>query len=539
MRNRRSLILQGDKALAGRYVPFGNAQLDALFRSNVQHAKRTFKVGGDVTVRVERTGNHGRVWIETGADYVTEFQTNGDGTSLNLWTGRMRSGRASPKGKSLFAVGQPSFLTPLGDGAFIAGPEVGSAGGGASQLIATRGGAPRGSAFAPYSPPAGYSLRRACYSGLYDTGEKDENDKPIVDKRMHLLYYRNVYIAGDVNYPQIQPTVLTSIDSGRSFFTTEITIPSEMPGPGFPLGAEWLYAETEPFDMVFLGNNRITALCRMTPTFTDFSLDLSGASPWWGVVTLKSDNGGASWSAHFTSWNDFGFLHILPSGLEVTPSVVQERKRLPKSLCYIGGDSLLAIGLHTDSTFVGNVSALIRSDDAGATWYVVHEDFPVAPPTWGGLIPLGPDSCGYIVQETLDTTPGNYRKLVFNRTVNGGATWTRTFLPDFMAGVMPWSLTVTAALKPPVPVPEGKVAADYAQLAVFCREPATANTPQPPWRIALSGDGGATWTLGGIVSSSKDGTSAPLLPGKNLGMMNKNVPPFPAFPDLHKNGLDI
>lgn len=533
------VILRGDQGEAGNWLGFAKNQARLLLGQG-PNLNRVLTPTSDVTIRIQTlTTTDARITITAGgADYVTEFQVNEDGSSLNLWTGRLRSGAATVRGKSVFAIGQPSFLTPVGDGAFIAGPEVG-AGGGASQLIATQGGVPRGSAFAPYSPPAGYSLRRACYSGLYDTGEADENGVPYTEKRMHLLYYRYVHIAGDVKYPQIQPTVLTSIDSGRSFFTTEITIPSEMPGPGAPLGAEWIYAETEPFDMVFLGNNRITALCRMTPTFTDFSLDLSGASPWWGVVTLKSNNGGASWSAHFTSWNDLGFLRIVPSGFEVTPSVVQERKRLPKSLCYIGGDSLLAIGLHTDSTFVGNVSALIRSDDAGATWYVVHEDFPVAPPTWGGLIPLGPDSCGYIVQETLDTTPGNYRKLVFNRTVNGGATWTRTFLPDFMAGVMPWSLTMTAALKPPATLPTGKVAADYAQLAVFCREPPTVDTPQPSWRIALSTDGGATWTLGGIVSSSKDGTSAPLLPGKNLGMMNKNVPAFPAFPDLHKNGLPI
>jgi hypothetical protein len=481
-----------------------------------------------------------------GVDFVTEIQVNQDGTSLNLWAGRLRSGKASVKGKSAFAIGHKSWMVPLGDGAFIVGPAP-SEGDGAAQLVSTWNDTPLGGAFAPYSDPNGYGIKSVLYSGMYDTGELDAQGAPIFDKRSHVVGYFLRPIVGPANTRTIyQPFVQTSGDSWQTKTTTNFDL--QVSARGITSG-RWpftctYYADFQPIQAVFMGANRIAVVSTGQRFVEVDDLNLSTPAPGGGatlddicgVHTLLSIDGGQTWTAHYTRFVDLG---IGPPGFDaLRQPVFTSDVSLPQTVCYVGSDTLLAMGISLDGV-VDRTTALLRSTTIGQTWTAIANPYPYSPPSYGGLTCLGEGSCGYITRERRDTDPTYYAKPHFYRTTDYGSTWTRTALPEFFASWIPSSLVVTAALKPPSPLPTGKVAADYAQLAIFCKPPATVDTPKSPWRIALSTDGGANWTLGGIVSSSPDGITEPPLPGKNFGMIPKHIPAFPAFPDLHKNGLAI
>jgi hypothetical protein len=171
-------------------------------------------------------------------------------------------------------------------------------------------------------------------------------------------------------------------------------------------------------------------------------------------------------------------------------------------------------------------TTIFRSDDYGQSFYVLQEDSGVMPPMAGGLSPICDGAAAYINVDYRD--PQRYGKQVFFRTVDGGATWTATPLPSFSGTVLAGNIVLREQLAAPAELPEGKVKADYAKLAVIWR----VNTGTDfLYQIGLSDDGGATWYAGGMVSSSDS--------GYNIGIFKRPPPPFPGYPDLHKNGLEI
>ena len=540
------IIPMGDVPAALEWVGYAKKRAWELLGMQGTWRRKVIRPNADTVIRIETLAGIPRVTIEVnGVDYVTEFQVNQDGTSLNLWAGRLRSGAASVKGKSLLGntTGHKTFLTPLGKGDFLVAREPGASVGSVAQLIKTPDGIPSGQTFNPYNP-SGYALVRAGYSGVY--ASTDSGGNPTFPRRSHLLYYRPVPIDGfPTDPPQIMPTVVTSLNDWASFGTTEFLLTVQETIMVAGLYPRLVVADVTPFDFTFLGNNRIVVLCQAVPQDHYLPQDNPNGSSlgsWserpkelWGMLTLTSADGGQTWATNFTSWDALGFIGYVDS----THIANYELKALPSVACYIGGDFLLATSVCLDGVTGLSIATLMRSDDAGATWYVKLTDFPMTPPSYGGLVTLGPESCGYITRERRDTDPLHYGYPHFYRTIDGGATWTKTRLPDFVNDYLPSSLTMTAALAPPSPIPTGKVAADYAQLAFFCQEPPKNPDDRPPFRVALSGDGGATWALGGIVSSSPGKPAYAPVPGSNLGMMKTSIPAFPAFPDLHNNGLTV
>ncbi len=531
------VILLGDKTAAAHWLSYAKSRAAALAKQG-KNLSQTFSPAEGVTIRVQTLQGNPRVWIEAGgADYVCVFGLNEDGTSANLWTGLLRSGVAKRRGKSLFAgfPAQETNLTPLGGGVFLAGPPAAGIIGSFVQYITADGGIPKGSAFNPWQETEFVGVKGVCYSGL----RQDGVDGPI-SRRFHVLYrgklrfdaYPFFPLAPEKNKYRM-PVAATTYDGGQSFQVSTFVVP--LTATYTTIFAETLsiQAEISSEAMIFCGNSTVAIISSTTyasynveegtfndpgqpdGNFQDAQVKLVG------IHTLLSIDGGQAWSSHHTTYESLGLAYPNDpyNTVVMTAGFVQ-------TACYIGGSSLIAMPSAETAVIDGNYKTTVfKSNDYGQTFFVIQEDTGMMPPMAGGLAPICEGAAAYI---NVDFRGPHYGKQVFFRTVDGGVTWTATPLPSFAGTVLAGNIVLRERLSPPAELPEGKVPADYAKFAVIWR---LSGDDGLSYQIGLSDDGGATWRAGGLVSSSES--------GYNVGIFKRPPPPFPGYPDLHKNGLPI
>lgn len=529
------VILLGDKTAAARWLAYAKSRAAALAKQG-NNLSQTFSPAEGVTIRVQTLQGTPRVWIEAGGfDYVTSAGPNGQ-YDQNLWMGALRSGAASVRGKSVFGSGQATNLRPLGDGAFFGGPLPSGSFTGYVQLIATKSSTANGGGFAPWqpAPEVGAAIKSVVYSGLIGDAESGYS------KRLHILYQ---YSADNPGYPAsssvTMPAVASSYDSGQSWNVTQFYVVLRQVNP---FNGNTTQAILTPIDIIFLGDNRLSIVCTAAPSHSyledgawngaGFLQQFQDLQSLQGILALNSSDGGLSWAPSYTPKSAMGFVDWRPPP---TISLISENFDGPHSVQYMGGSSIIALTGDFGNSLNPLQTDVFVSTNAGASFAWAARHPTLSGPSFSGLTQLGGDSVGYIRTERHDTTPGVYGKNHVYRTTNGGSTWEKFKMPESSFIVMPGNMVATAVPSLPDPVPEGKVAADYAKLAGFSRGPVTDDTPNPAWKVILSEDGGKTWGSGGIANTN--GTNSQ--PGYNLGVISRKLPAFPIFPDLHKNGLAI
>ena len=476
------VILLGDKTAAARWLAYAKSRAAALAKQG-NNLSQTFSPAEGVTIRVQTLQGTPRVWIEAGGmDYVmaTDRPVEGGVARTAILGGTIRSGAARPVGFTEFGTSNGLLLRPLGDDVFLASPTAQGFAGNAAIIYAKRSTA-TGTGFNPWQDPAYdvFATTKVFHSGVTEDGFA----------RLHVMYeyYRPAPYAYDPNYTIPHPAIATSFDGGASFSTTIFAINVHPPVPGLPADA---YEDIYMRSAVFCGNNKIA---------------LVGIAQWGAtnsICSLTSSNGGASWAFNLAPQTEGVFTSQL-------------------TCAHIGGDKILGVTTNPGSGIGARKTYL--STDAGVSFTLVEDSVDIININLSELVCLAPDSALYIRND-----------IVF-RTVDAGTTWevidglldgqlVRT--NDGFLGTAPVVIAVPTI---PDPIPAGKSPADYAVLATRCALPESPLTT----RIAISKDGGRTWKAGGIIPG--DGFSI----GNNIGVINKKLPPFPIFPDLHKNGLDI
>jgi hypothetical protein len=457
-------------------------------------------------------------------DYVCSFGLNDDGTSTNLWTGQLRAGVARRSGKSLFGQGITSVnnLMPIGDGQFLGGPLLAGSWSGLAQIITTTGGRPTGQAFAPWQEQPVTGIKALLYSGLVQ-GMDDA-----IHKRFSLAYYYEAPPQGYPTRPSIRmPAVVTTYDSGQSFTATQFYINFTEYSTYNSGGTA--QAEFDPVGAVFFGNNTIAVMSYTRPS--GFYLENGNASfhtpSLYGVHTLLSYDGGQSWSSHHTSYDSLGLILHDPTSFGDGNPI--DGIGYFNTVCYIGGSSVITSPCTFGSGFPP--MAVLRSDDFGQTFYVVTLNTQVMLPYYGGISQICEDAAAYVNPFKYVEEPGVSGQRLFRRTTDGGITWQVYPFPEDVDIVISGNIVVREKIVVPDPMPPGKVKADFAKLAVIWKKKPTTEVPEPSFQIGLSDDGGVTWRGGGIVNKDDSGA--------NIGLMNKKLPAFPGYPDLHKNGLEI
>jgi hypothetical protein len=475
------VILLGDKTAAARWLSYAKSRAAALARQG-KNLSQTFSPVEGVTIRVQTLQGTPRVWIEAGGmDYVmaTDRPVEGGVARTTILGGTIRSGAARPVGFTEFGTSNGLLLRPLGDDVFLASPTAQGFAGNAAIIYAKRSTA-TGTGFNPWQDPAYdvFATTKVFHSGVTEDGFA----------RLHVMYayYRSAPYTGAPNNTIEHPAIATSFDGGASFSTTVFTINVTPPG-AVPSGAlEDIYIRSA----VFCGNNKIA---------------LVGIAQWGAtnsICSLTSSNGGASWAFNLAPQTEGVFTSQL-------------------TCAHIGGDKILGVTTNPGSGIGARKTYL--STDAGVSFTLVEDSVDIININLSELVCLAPDSALYIRND-----------IVF-RTVDAGATWEAiagavngqpVIGNDGFLGTAPVVIAVPSV---PDPLPAGKYPADYTTLATRCALP---DSPQTT-RIGISRDGGRTWKSGGIIPG--DGFSI----GNNIGVINKKLPPFPIFPDLHKNGLDI
>ena len=487
------VILLGDKTAAARWLAYAKSRAAALAKQG-NNLSQTFSPAEGVTIRVQTLQGTPRVWIEAGGmDYIaSDYDASHPlevPTDSSLYGGRLMGGAAKPVGKSTFGQFAGHNLYPLGGNEFLAGPPQQTFAG-AVQLVTVKGGKiASGQTFSPWQDPT-YDItgvHDVLYSGLVQNGT-DENGAPIYKKRLHVLYHyeRHIPREGYVDYRITQPTIATSVDGGASFSITPfvITVDAVPYSPAYIGNGD--LQNIDIMNAVFCGDNRIDLIGRAS--------GVSGGVFTASVCTLTSADGGATWELNYTP-NPLG-----------TP--------LSHMTCaYIGGSKVL--GVSTNLFGNSRVRETYLSTDYGATFSQIEG--PAAAilgntdAGFSDVVCLGPDSAAY------------YRNGNFYRTHDAGLSWEALPVPAEVTPIQAgrFALLNSPVLPDPPPAPP-KTIADYAKIIMLT---AASHTVQ----IAKSDDGGRTWKKGGIIPKRVP----------NVGLISKSLPPFPIFPDLHKNGLTI
>ena len=492
------VILLGDKTAAARWLAYAKSRAAALAKQG-NNLSQTFSPAEGVTIRVQTLQGTPRVWIEAGGmDYIASDYDPAHPlavpTDSTLYGGKLLSGSASPAGKSPFGRFAGHNLYPLGGNEFLGGPPQHTFSG-AVQLVTVKGGKiASGQAFSPWQDPA-YSItgvRAVLHSGMVDSGLMDDLENPVYKKRMHVLYQysRTMPHSGTGSYRITQPAIATSVDGGWTFSITPFVINIEatvgFPGDYDPEN----FQNVDIREAIFCGDNRIALIGRAYgPDIrwnegSNFIPTTSGS-----VCTLTSDDGGATWAIHYApqTWG------TLPN---------------PIGSCYIGGSKVL--GVLTNFGGLQTPRETYLSTDCGATFSLVEGPTVGAPDLgYSDVVCLGADSAAY------------YRFGNFYRTHDAGATWEVLPVPAEVNNFEPGRIVLRNTPSTLAPDPPALVA-DYASIVMLT---AVGQTD----RVALSVDGGRTWRKGGVIPKRVP----------NVGLLDRALPAFPAFPDLHKNGLPI
>ena len=501
------VILLGDKTAAARWLAYAKSRAAALAKQG-NNLSQTFSPAEGVTIRVQTLQGNPRVWIEAGGmDYIaSDYDASHPlevPTDSSLYGGRLLGGGAKPVGKSTFGQFAGHNLYPLGGNEFLGGPPQQSFSG-AVQLVTVKGGKiASGQAFSPWQDPA-YNIvgvHDVLYSGLVDSGPTDGTGVPIYTKRFHIIYrWTKQHLVGGNGivfpYPQSVPQVAvsTTLDGGVSFSTTvfNINIFATTQPPD-----TWAYVGDGPLEevyidsAVFCGDNHVALIGRAVGGWGE-----PVKTPIGSRLTLTSSDGGMTWAMNLAPQTD-GVGRDTP----------------PLTCAYIGGSKV--IGVNTSLFEPSLMRQTYLSTDYGATFTLVEGP---AEPTAGNsdaefsdVVCLGEDSAAY------------YRLGNFYRTHDAGTTWEVLPVPAEVNSFEPGRIMLRNI--PPLPdaLPDpSKNVADYASIVML-------TVIDPSDQIALSADGGRTWTQGGIIPKRVP----------NVGLLGRKLPPFPAFPDLHKNGLPI
>lgn len=482
-------IPQGDVAEASKWLGVARRRLAVLAQQG-EFVQQQFSPADGVTIDINTLRDIPRIMIEVGGvDYVMLYNSPESGANVDILGGKLLGGPPTPKwvfdNEGLSAA---KVLMPLGGNTFI-GVEPPHRYAGTIFIFTTAPPQTVGQTLSPWpsttNPDVSYifGIASAAYCGVVASGAEYR-------KRLAVLYgYHRV---GD---GRRQPAIALSNDGGHSFDISifNVDIASNLNPEQF--------TNVYVTQTVFCGENRIALI----GTAQDFLPA--------NIVSITSSNGGASWSLTVGPADHNGQL----------------------TCAYIGGSAVLGITARTDGFYMPRRTYL--STDYGATFTFIEGDAIIAScSVYSHLVCVAEGSALYIAVD------GH-----MYRTTNQGAMWEKIAPAksgtddESVVYISPPSVIVQQAPSAPVSLPTGKVLADYTQLVAIAYDGTFVPDPTAPViravdgappRLALSKDGGRTWTLGATVPS--DATRS-----FNVGLLGKSRPPFPIFPDLHKNGLDI
>lgn len=333
----------------------------------------------------------------------------------------------------------------------------------------------------------------SCYAGV-----NDENINVA-----HHLYMRN----DQTSFPSsvVGPCVLTAVYDG--------SVPNGFTWSVSKLNPVFSGFEGEPvhaFSITYTGENRLIILGWVqkpnasAPHGHDFL-----------HVRYTSFNDGASWSVYADASEDIRFL---------------------RSACYVGNGVTLGFSNYMSgydlslAAFFDQAVALNVwvSEDHGVSFNLRLRDTQMIGPVSGRPICIGLGACAYI----STTVAGYGTEDVLYRTLDFGATWEVVPLAGIVSDVVFSSLSVISS-GPPSETQANTTALMFVGLPLVTEE-----RPTPGWSIIYSLDGGQTWTVGSKITAETEmfrGVDTRTKPE----MYDSKLPPFPVFPDLHKNGLTV
>ena len=487
-------IPQGDVAEASKWLGVARRRLAVLAQQG-EFVQQQFSPADGVTIDINTLRDIPRIMITVGGvDYVMLYNPVESGNAIDVIAGKLTGGPPTPRWTFTNGrFGADRVLLHLGNTTFIDKP-INNTYDGARNIFTVVDTAVHGQDLSPWpnstDPAVDYifGIASAAYCGVVESTAEYR-------RRIGVLYG---YVRASDG--RRQPALALSNDGGKSFSVSVFVVDVELSGsPG-------TFTDVYITQIIFCGENRI-ALIGTAQNILPANL-----------VTIVSSNGGASWALNISS-------ATLSAGL--------------LTCCYIGGTAVLAIANRGGSLYVPRKTYL--STNAGATFSLVEEAASVDSTIHTGeLVCVAENSAVYI------SITG-----YLHRTIDAGATWeqiTPTALKDDEQQpiyISPSSLSVLETPTIPAPLPGGKVAADYTALTglaydtlVHTGEGSGGVPDGRPLRLAVSRDGGRTWTLGAAIGTEVSPSGGQNY-SENIGLLSKDRPPFPIFPDLHKNGYDI
>lgn len=432
--------------------------------------------------------------------------------------------------------------------------------------------------------PLGF-ISGSCYAGLNAAGH-DVYHHLVMRYRFNQTTTPGMYD----RFGSRGPAVITVTFDGtppHGFSYTHNILYDAMPpdSPYYPpgyTGEIWPLLPAQAYGIEFLGDNHIVVFACLSKAIEtnngahrvpgwDYDYTQSDMQPSDLLVRFTSSDNGATWTQHQKPVlrqqpSTIGDIALsFPGGYDST-AIQEVMESHIMSACYVGDGKTLGFtnvpymydrydtsGFYTCLDWRWYLNVFISSD-YGQTFTRIYrgryEDITPDQP-WPALlvgpraarpICIGLGACGYISEssqfvadlinanslnlQSYLSTDGiiSARAPAFYRTLDFGHTWEEISLTSVVSHVGIASLTVIAA--------DTSADAAKTRLMFLGRPVATDDVPNPGIHIIYSHDGGTTWHVGSKVSDiSSFASSKPAYV--------KSLVPFPVFPDMHKNGLDI
>ena len=327
----------------------------------------------------------------------------------------------------------------------------------------------------------------SCYAGLDEDG-------------INIAHHLYMKLDDAYNGSVVGPAVLTAVYDG--------TVPNGFSWSVSKLNPVFAGFEGEPvqaYSIVHLGDRHILILGWVRKF-------VGGLDPYTFLhVRYTSADNGATWSVYADASPDIRFL---------------------RTACYVGNGVTLGFSNYIasyelspaaffDAAYALNVWV---SEDFGAAFTLRLRDTQKIGPVSYRPTCIGLGACAYISSTVSDVSP-----LILYRTIDYGFTWSEIYLGTVVSDTIPSSLAVIDS------GPPSELQANTTKLMFVGLPIATEARPNPGWSIIYSLDGGQTWSVGNKITTDSGLFSNTTKPE----MYVSERPPFPVFPDLHKNGLDV
>ena len=496
------VVPSGDVPAALKWVGYAKKRAWELLAQGTWRRK-VIHPDADTTIRIETLAGIPRVTIEVrgGEEYIL-LTANTPEYPYSLVGGPYKAGAATQKHTNIFGATTTTsrHIQRMADGwyLFSARAPLGTHGNSFGFIAPDMQLVSISSPWTYFDSGAGQTLmgdstfRNAfvsdsCYAGLDEDG-------------INIAHHLYMKLDDAYNGSVVGPAVLTAVYDG--------TVPNGFSWSVSKLNPVFAGFEGEPvqaYSIVHLGDRHILILGWVRKF-------VGGLDPYTFLhVRYTSADNGATWSVYADASPDIRFL---------------------RTACYVGNGVTLGFSNYIasyelspaaffDAAYALNVWV---SEDFGAAFALRLRDTQKIGPVSYRPTCIGLGACAYISSTVSDVSP-----LILYRTIDYGFTWSEIYLGTVASDTIPSSLAVIDS------GPPSELQANTTKLMFVGLPIATEARPTPGWSIIYSLDGGQTWSVGNKITADSGLFSNTTKPE----MYVSERPPFPVFPDLHKNGLDV